>query len=469
LEKGRLNGKKIEEVRKNMREFLAELGREGSLLKVTKEVDLRNISSLISQANGPIMFQAIKDYKQFSVVSGFFRNREILARVLNCSPRRIAQRFEAAINATVSPVTVKEAPVKEIIRQGKEMNLADLPIPLQHVGDGGPYISGAVLIADDPLREYGINLGFYRLMYRTKNQTGIAIDLDSDLGRYYERALKTKKPLPVSVAIGVHPAIMAAAAYKAPLGTSEYTIAGSLMQQPIKLTRGITNQLLIPANAEIVLEGEILPMGWVEQEGPFGEFTGYQSENNWNPTIKFNCMLMRQNPIYYALGMPWENNWLLATGTEALVLKAITNAGVKVHEVRSTIGGACLWYIIASIEKQAGGGKNAILAALSTGSVKLAIITDHDVDIFNQDELDRAIIFRVRPQEDVMIIKGARAYNSDPSVTAWSDTAWKLPRNSLTTTSKIGIDATIPEDIPIERYQKAAIFREMDVTLEDYL
>lgn len=447
-----------------MRTFINELEKKGLLVRVKKEIDPRNLASLISQSINPIIFEKIKNYKQYSVVSGLFCNRETLANVLSCSTRNIAQNFECAIENSIKPIIVKETPAKEIIKQDEELNLYDLPIPLLHVGDGGPFISGGVLITEDPLKEFGINLGFYRLMYRSKNITGIDIDRDSDLGRYYERALRMNKSLPISVVIGTHPAVMVAAAYKAPLGVSEYCIAGGIMKKPVNVTHGITNNILIPADSEIVLEGEIMPIGWEEQEGPFGEFAGFQSKSHWNPIVKFNCMLMRKDPIFYVLGMPWENIWLHAASTEALVLKAITNAGIKVHEVRSMLGGACLWYVVASIEKNEGEGKNAVMAALSAGSVKIVIITDDDVDIFNQYELDRAVTFRVRPHKDVIIIEGARAYHVDPTVAAW-----RLPKGVLPTTSKIGIDATIPEDIPKERYKESEIFRKEDVILKNYI
>lgn len=447
-----------------MREFLAKLAEEGKLLIIDKPVNPRHISSLLSQAKGPILMKNIEGYEGVSVSGGIFTSREMVAKVLNCPDRELAQGFNRLIQKSVSPAVVDSGPVKEVILRGDEVDLTRLPIPLMHKGDGGPYITGGMVIAKDILGEYGTNLGMYRLMFRSKNETGIDLVTASDLRTYYERALERGKALPVSIAIGISPALMVAATYKAPIGVSEYEIAGGIEGKPTEIVASETNDIFVPANAEIILEGEMLPIGWVEQEGPFGEFAGYQGESKWNPIVKIHCMTYRKNPMYYALSMPWENDWLLAASTEASVFRAIQCAGVKVKEVRTTIGGACFWQVIASIEKRTGEGKNALLAALSVGAVKLAIVTDDDVDIFNQDELDRALVFRVRPEHDVMVISGARANHVDPSVEAW-----KLPKGELPMTSKLGIDATMPEGIPKERYQLIEPYLLDAVNLSDYL
>lgn len=155
-----------------------------------------------------------------------------------------------------------------------------------------------------------------------------------------------------------------------------------------------------------------------------------------------------------------KNVWLAALNTEVSVLKALINAGIKGHEVRSTTGG---WCVIISIEKRAGEGKNALLSALSVGDIKFAVVTDSDVKIYDQEEVDRAFVFRVRPEEDVVILKGLRAKHIDPTVEAW-----KLPKGELPVPSKIGIDATIPESIPLQRYQIAQPYGLDSAHIKDY-
>jgi 2,5-furandicarboxylate decarboxylase 1 len=410
------------------------------------------------------MMLDIAGYPGMRLVGGLTATRNAIAMLLGCSERKLAQEFSEALQRRVPAQRVSDSPVKEVVLHDEDVDLTLLPISLLHRGDGGPYISSGVVVATDPLCQMGVNAGMYRLMYRTRNETGIDLVYASDLRTFYEQALRLGRPLPISVVIGVHPLVMMAATYKAPAGISELDIAGSLMNEPLAVVKSETSDIPIPAESEIVLEGEILPIGWTEQEGPFGEFGGYQGESKWNPIVRFHCLTMRRDPIYYSLGMPWENDWLLAPATEAAVMQAIQHAGVRVNEVRTTYGSACFWQVIASIDKRAGEGKNALLAALSVGGVKIAIVTDSDVDIFDQEALDRAMAFRVRPSEDVMIVTGCRGNHVDPTVEAW-----RLPKGFLPVTSKLGIDATRPESVPSERYQPIEYYRMDKVDLEKLL
>ncbi|WP_235612798.1 UbiD family decarboxylase [Moorella sp. Hama-1] len=447
-----------------MRDFIAKLKGMGKLKVIEREIDPRHISACAAKANGPLLLNHIAGYSGFRVASGFAVNREMIALALGCSERRLAQTFNECMQRQILPKAMEGGPVKEVVLKGEQVDLTTLPIPLLHRGDGGPYITGGVVIARDPLGELGINAGMYRLMFRTKNETGIDLQTASDLRSFYERAFKMGKPLPISVAIGVHPLLMMAATYRAPAGLSELDIASRLMNEPLAVTKSETNDLPVPADAEIVLEGEILPIGWTVQEGPFGEFAGFQGESKWNPVVRYHCMTMRREPIYYTCCMPWENDFLHAAATEIAVLQAIRDAGVKVHEVRTTPGAACFWQVVVSVEKRTGEGKNALLAALAVGGIKIAIITDSDVDIFDQVALDRAVAFRVRPVEDVMIVTGTRGVHVDPSLEAW-----RLPKGVLPMTSKLGIDATKPESIPWDRYEPIKYYHMDEVDLDNLL
>src|SRR5680860_531030 len=228
-----------------MRKFLSDLNDNGQLLMIKEEIDPREISAIISRAHAPVLMEKVRGYDHFSIASGFFTRREMIAKILNCPEKKVAQGFNEALKQMISPVQVATGPVKERIMKGRDVDLTSLPIPLMHVYDSAPYITGGIVIANDPLDELGTNLGMYRLMYRTKNTTGIDLVIASDLRTFYQRALALNKPLPISVAIGVHPALMMAATYKAPLGISEYDIAGSLLGEPIKLVKSETKDIYV--------------------------------------------------------------------------------------------------------------------------------------------------------------------------------------------------------------------------------
>src|SRR2546425_338506 len=152
------------------------------------------------------------------------------------------------------------------------------------------------------------------------------------------------------------------------------------------------------------------------------------------------------------------------TPIEAAGLQALRIASVEPVAIRAPVGGCCYWTLVASIRKRPGEGKNALLALLSVAEVKLAIVTDDDINIYDPDDLDWAMTFRVQADHDVLVIPGARGKHIDPSVRAWS-----LGKGGLPTTAKLGIDATIPEGVPREQYERLRYFAKDAVRLEDYL
>jgi 2,5-furandicarboxylate decarboxylase 1 len=111
------------------------------------------------------------------------------------------------------------------------------------------------------------------------------------------------------------------------------------------------------ADSEIVLEAEILPIGWTQPEGRFGEFTGLMGGLHWNPNVRIKAIMMRKNPMFYFLHMPWENTWLAAPTRYQAIRRALKTAGVQVKDINVTLGGRAFWHAVISIKKQAGEGK----------------------------------------------------------------------------------------------------------------
>jgi 2,5-furandicarboxylate decarboxylase 1 len=305
-----------------------------------------------------------------------------------------------------------------------------------------------------------MNAGMYRLMVKEKHTTGIDIVTPNNLRRYAERALQTKKSLPISVSIGAHPYEMVASTFKAALGTNELGYAGGLRGEALALAAGETIPVPCIADAEIVLEGEILPEGWVHPEGPFCEFNRLMGGLHYNPRVKIKAIMHRRDPIYYALHMPWENIWMSAPIYEAAAWRVLREAGVSATAINVTPGGCCHWHIIASIKKQPGDGKNAILALLSIADIKHVVVTDEDIDIFDPIDVEWALATRVQADRDVVIVSNARSKPLDPSLPS---------TDGIPTTAKMGIDATIPENVPAERYKRIVYVNEKKASLNNYL
>lgn len=449
-------------MKKSMRDFLADLESAGELRRITKAVDLRDVSSLIAQCKEASMFENLQEYPGWRLAGALVTTRKRLALAMGSGENDVAEHFERGLSRQIDPVMVESGPCQEIVLQGDDVDLTSLPYPLMHVYDGGPYISATCVVSRDP--EYGRNVGSYRLMYRTPRETGIDLVSPSDMRFYYQRQLDQGKPLEIAVAIGVHPFEMLAASYKAPMKLDEFAVAGGLHGGPVELVRCKTVDLEVPADAEIVLEGELLPIGWTADEGPFGEFSQISGDVKWNPIFRVKCITHRKDPIFYFLEMPWENDWLSAPVTEAAGLQALRIASVEPVAIRAPVGSCGYWTLVASIRKRPGEGKNALLALLSVSEVKLAIVTDEDINIHDPDDLDWALTFRVQADKDLVVVTGARGKHVDPSVRAW-----ELGKGGLPTTAKLGIDATIPEGVPKRFYKRIQYFRRNAVKLEDYL
>jgi 2,5-furandicarboxylate decarboxylase 1 len=445
--------------RPSFRDVLARLDRAGGLLRLAKDVDARHLSALCVKADRPVLFERVRGF-DLRVAGGLFWNRRRLAAALGWPESELGTRFSAGARAMIEPETVHQAPAQEVVKTGREVDLTELPIPLLAEKDGGPYISAGVVIARG---ERGLNAGCYRLMYRSRAETGIDLVTVSDLRRLYEARLARAEPLPISVSVGVHPIEILSAAYKAPPGVSEMAIAGGLHGAPVPLVACRTIDVPAIADAEIVLEGELLPIGWTEDEGPFGEFAGMYGDLKANPVFKVTAVTHRRDAIFQLLQMPWENAWLGAAATEAQVWNALQTAGVDVVDVAVTEGSACRWSVIASIRKRAGGGKNALMAILALPDTKHALVVDEGIDVNDPTQVEWARTFCVQADKDVIVIEGAQAKHVDPSVRPW-----ELAKGQLPMTAKMGIDATIPEGIPPAYYERIRHVWLDDVTLEDY-
>jgi 2,5-furandicarboxylate decarboxylase 1 len=443
----------------SFRDYIETLRRNNELLEIAKPVDLRDIAALVAQSEKALLFKNLPGYSM-SLVSGLLQSRNRIALGMGVEYANIADKLGKAMDKPIQPRRVANPPVKEVKITGKQVNLFDLPVPVFSVMDGGPMITGGVVIAEDP--EFGVNAGIYRLMLKERNVTGIDIVTPNNMRRFAERALARKKPLPISISIGTHPYELVASTFKANLGVNELTFAGGLRNEALRLADGETVPVPCIADAEIVLEGEILPEGWVHTEGPFSEFNRLMGGMHMNPRVRIKAIMHRKDAMYYALQMPWENIWMSAPIYEAAARRVLFEAGVQTAAINVTPGGCCHWHIVASIRKVPGDGKNAIMALLSIADIKHVTIVDDDIDVFDPVDVEWAVATRVQADRDVVIVSNARSKPLDPSL--------PLPiHGKVPTTAKMGIDATIPENIPVERYKRIVYFNQDKVKLSDYL
>src|SRR5262249_42280302 len=394
-------------VNENFRDFLERLRRENELTDIRQPVDIRHIATLVDQAKTALLFHNVIGY-EIPVVSGILRSRKRAIMSMGCEVySQIEQKLQHGIEHPIETRYVQTTPNKEVIEIGEAVDLYQLPIPMSSIYDGGPMITAGVVIAKD--REFGFNSGMYRFMVKEKNLTGIDIVTPNNMRLFAQRAYEAGRPCPISISIGTHPFEIMGSGFRAPLGVDEMAVAGGIRGAPVELAQCETIDLPCIADAEIVLEAEILPTGWTQPEGRFGEFTRLMGGLHWNPVVKVNAVSMRRDAVYYALHMPWENTWLAAPTRYAAIRRALKTAGVQVKDINVTLGGCAFWHAVISIRKQAGEGKNALLAALSVMDLKHVVVVDEDIDVFNPTDVEWAIATRVQGDRDVIVIPGARA------------------------------------------------------------
>lgn len=186
----------------SFRDYVNTLRKNDELLEIEKPVDLRNLAALVAQSEKALLFKNLIGYSM-PVVSGLLQSRNRIALGMGVEYGQIADKLGKAMDHPIKPKRIANAPVKEVIHTGKKVNLYDLPVPVFSIMDGGPMITGGVVIAEDP--EFGINAGIYRLMLKERNITGIDIVTPNNMRKFAERALARKKPLPVSISIVTHP------------------------------------------------------------------------------------------------------------------------------------------------------------------------------------------------------------------------------------------------------------------------
>ncbi len=444
----------------NYRQFLERLRAEGELIDMHQPVDSRHIATLVDQSDKALMFHNVIGYNM-PVVSGIIRTQKRAIMSLGCTTYRdIEDKLQRGIENPINPRHVKTSPTKEVILTGDQVDLFRLPVPMSSIFDGGPMITAGVVISRDP--ELGTNAGIYRLMVKERNLTGIDILTPNNMRLFAQRAYEQGRPCPISVSIGTHPMEIMGAGYRAPMGMDELAISGGLRGAAIDLAPCETIDLPYVADAEIVLEAEIMPTGWTQPEGRFGEFTGLMGGLHWNPNVRIKAILMRKDASYYALHMPWENTWLAAPTRYQAIRQAVKIAGVQLKDINVTLGGRGFWHAIISIKKQSGEGKNALMAALSVMDLKHVVVVDDDIDVFNPTMVEWAIATRVQGDRDVMIIPGARAKPLDPSLPI-------VPHGQVPVGAKVGIDATIGEGIPKERFEAITYAYADSAKIDDYV
>jgi len=345
-------------------------------------------------------------------------------------------------------VPASEAPVKEVILRGKDVDLNLLPIPHHCKLDSGKYITIGCMICKDP--DTGIsNAGVYRHEVKGKDQLGCMIDHGRHANYIARRYAELGKPMEVTIFIGHHPAVVWGTLARGSIDVNELEVAGALLDEPLQMTPAETVDLPVPARAEIAIEGIIDPHEIVT-DGPFAEYPGYYGEGE-QPAylIKVTAITMRKDAIYQDLApAQLEHTMSGLWGKLSLAYDAVKRAVPSVQAVNLPFSGRHLFLMYVSIKQRIPGeAKQAALAALgSLYLFKVAVMVDDDIDVFNEEEVLWAIATRVTADQDIIVIPRVEGDLLDPA--GYNEPRLKTSKIRGSMHSKVIIDATKPVTLP---------------------
>jgi len=373
-----------------------------------------------------LLFEKVKGTR-FPVLTNLHASRSRLAAAMRCAPDQMLRAYLAAMDKPIPPRVVARGPVKEVILTGEQIDLHDLPQIIHHEGDAGVYLTSAISFAKDPASETW-NCAYNRLMIKGRDTTSIHLTLGKHLWEFQRIAEARGEALPVAFAVGVHPAIALGSLAIGSIDEDERAIMGALLGEPLELVKCETSDVLVPAHAELVIEAEILP-GARTPEGPFGEFTGYSLGQRDREVVQVKAITHRAGAWFQDITVAHLDHLLLSTiPMEANLYRAVRAMIPSVKAVR--VPGPFTCYV--SIEQRLPGqAKNALLAVLGADLyMKRVVVVDHDVDVFDDRQVNWAIATRCQPDRDITVITQARGSDLDPST----------KEDGLT--AKWGVDAT---------------------------
>jgi UbiD family decarboxylase len=384
----------------------------------------------------PVLFHTLTGFPIWRAISGVCAQRQHFAAALGCAAPDLVHHMASALANPTPPPVLDFGPCQEIVEE--QVNLTRLPIPRYHPHDGGRYVAAGVAVIKDP--DFGRNVAFHRLMLLDKRR--FAARLVEGRGTHTalakvtddRSAERSRRSLPVAIAIGCPIQVLLAAAMSPPKGVDELSIAHALAPTPLVRCQTVT--LEVPAEAELILEGRITHT--LVDEGPFPDLTETMDGVRRQPVIEISRVTHRAAPIFHALlpgGMEHKN--LMGMPREPTIFAAV-NEVCRCTGVCITPGGASWLHAVVQIEKQhAEDGRRAIWAAFrGHASLKHVVVVDTDVDLYDPADVEWAIATRFQADRDLVVLTGQPSSSLDPSAT---QTPGQKAR-----TAKMGLDATAP-------------------------
>jgi 2,5-furandicarboxylate decarboxylase 1 len=450
----------------SLRSYLQVLEDAGQLVRIQHPVDLTyelaDVAAALERRSGPApLFENVvpspqhrESSKRWPVFSSAVANQTRTALALACEKGNVTDVMRRALDPAqgVPPILVEDAQWKANMVTGADIDVRQLPIPTHAVGDGGPFITGGVVVSKDPVSGRG-NLSYNRMQVMGPRTFGFNVNEWRHVHQFLKVQEAKDEPLPIAVAIGLDPAIMIAGGAR--YDDDELLIAGAIRGEGVKVSRGVTVGVDIPAEAEIVIEGYLAPHER-HADGPLAEFHGYFGEL-WNsPVFHVTAVCWREAPIYQTIIPGWNEHIYLGNilPREPLLLNHVQHVSSNVTGLHIPPYGSGFTAVVAIEKANPGEPKNVALAAFTAHvNIKWCIVVDPDVDIYDPADVMWALTTRVDWSRDIFMVPGSQGHEMDPTADA---------RGVHT---KIGVDATADKG----RRDYAGRVRYRPVDLNPYL
>jgi len=428
----------------DLREFVRRLEKEGELRRVRAEVDpVLEIVEVVQRAQAqpgakgnpggmallfekpkgsryPLLINAFGSERRMELAFEVDKLHDVAARIRGFmdiqTPQGLFDKLKMlpklAELGSFFPKSVKDGPCKEIVRKGSDVNLLDFPILKCWPQDGGRFITFPLVFTKNP--ETGKrNVGMYRMQIYDERTTGMHWQTQKHGAEHFRRA-RAQNPegrIPVSVAIGSDPATTLGGILPIPPDLDEMMFSGFLKREPVEMVKCETNELEVPANAEIVLEGYV-NLNEMRTEGPFGDHTGYYSLEGEFPVFHVECVTQRKEPIYLTtvVGRPPQEDFYMGYAIERVFLPLMKMTHPEIVDVSMPAEGIVHNLMIVSIRKSFPGHARKVMNAIwSLGQAmftKVLVVVDHDVNVHDYREVVWKALCAIDPERDVQFMLG---------------------------------------------------------------
>ena len=423
---------------KDLRDFIGFLESRGELKRITTpvscELEIAEICDRVVKKGGPaLLFENVEGYDIPVLINMFGTERRMawalgveslddlveqvrrLLGLMQGPPEGIMEKMrtlgQLVRMASFQPKTVGRAPCQEVVIMGEDVDLNKYPILKCWPMDGGRYITLPLVISKDP-QTGTMNLGMYRVQVYDARTAGMHWQTHKVGAHHYrmggERGLER---IDVAIALGGDPATIWTGSAPLPPDMNELVVSGFIRQEGVELVKGKTVDLEVPAHAEMIIEGYVVP-GYERMEGPFGDHTGYYSMPDMYPVFHVTCITHRRNPIYPTIivGRPPMEDYYMGKVTERVFLPIIQMILPEVVDINMPAEGVFHNLVIVSVKKEYPGQARKVMYGLwGMGLMSLAktiIVVDHFVNVHDPSEVTWRVTNNIDPSQDIMFASG---------------------------------------------------------------